>query len=127
VGKKKKQELSNRTTYGIVAAVVVILLLIIFLQGKKDYAPLATCLADEGYVMAGTEWCSHCKTQKQLFKGAFEEVIIPAGAYQDCDRNKDWCDEAGVQGYPTWVTPDGNLLTGTQSLSTLAKISGCTI
>ncbi|MBW2982883.1 hypothetical protein KY327_01110 [Candidatus Woesearchaeota archaeon] len=100
-------------------------LLTLIFTGQRDYEGFAQCLADEGYVMAGTEWCSHCADQKSMFKGAFDDVIRPEGAYKDCDRDKQWCEEQGIEGYPTWVTPDGNKIAGVQKLPTLARISSC--
>ena len=55
-------------------------LLTLIFTGQRDYEGFAQCLADEGYVMAGTEWCSHCADQKSMFKGAFDDVIRPEGA-----------------------------------------------
>jgi hypothetical protein len=129
LAKNKKQQ-DNRMVMiigGVVGLLIIISLVVAFSQGKKDYTNFATCLVEKGYVMAGTEWCPHCQSQKSQFKGAFEEVIIPGGAYVDCDRNQQWCVENNVQGYPTWLTPEGNSLSGVQSMSTLARISGCSI
>lgn len=94
---------------------------------RTDYDAFASCLAEKGLVLAGTEWCHYCAAQKDAFKGAFEEIIIPAGAYKDCDRQQGWCEQAGIEGYPTWVLPDGNLLVGVQKLTTLATVSGCNL
>ena len=75
--------------------------------------------------MAGSELCSHCKTQKDLFKGAFEEIMIPAGAYKDCALEEEWCDEHEIYGYPSWVTPEGSRIEGVQTIANLKKASGC--
>lgn len=107
------------------AVVLIVLVVTIVLTTGKDYDAFAACLADEGFVMAGTEWCSFCQEQKSKFKGSFEDVIIPAGAYKDCDREMQWCQEKGIASYPMWVTPDDNLISGVQSLPMLARISGC--
>ncbi|MBN1274895.1 hypothetical protein JXA12_01200 [Candidatus Woesearchaeota archaeon] len=119
--RKKRALLAPLIIITIIAALVIITL-----TGKKDAAGLATCLAEEGYVMAGAESCGYCQSQKSLFKGAFEEFIIPAGAYLDCDRDPEACTEAGIIGYPTWITPEGYTITGMQPLKRLASISGCT-
>ena len=124
----KKQEKKQRyIVLGIALALVIIAFIVVLVVGKKDYAGFAGCLADEGYVMGGTSWCPHCQAQKAMFKGAFEDVMIPAGAYHDCDVEPDWCQENGIQGYPTWITPDGNQLVGEQSLKTLSRVSGCSL
>ncbi|MBD3209187.1 hypothetical protein GF367_02095 [Candidatus Woesearchaeota archaeon] len=115
------------TTIITVIVLLIIGLLIIIFQGRKDYDAFATCLADQGFIMAGSDHCNHCQTQKQMFRGAFEDVIIPRGAYKNCDYDSQWCEQVGISGYPTWVTPDGNHLLGTQSFTTLKRISGCNL
>jgi len=112
----------------IVLAIILIIagsVVFVLVLGEKDYTGFATCLADKGYVLAGTDWCPHCKTQKAIFKGAFEEVIIPMGAYKDCDHDQQWCQDHDVKGYPTWILPDGNTLVGVQKIDALSRISGC--
>ena len=125
----KKQSWANKQN--IIILIIVALLVIATVAGmsasRKDYEAFASCISEKGFILAGTEWCSHCKTQKALFKGAFEDVIVPAEAYKDCDLQRVWCEEAGVTGYPTWVTPDGHLLPGVQKLSTLSDVSGCAL
>jgi hypothetical protein len=124
---KSSQKKSFAFPYGVLAIVVVIvvLLIIIFSGNKLGPEQVASCLVEKGYTMAGASWCSHCADQKALFKGAFEDIIIPQGAYKDCEVDVLWCQEKGIEGYPTWVTPTGNLIPGTQSLATLAKIAEC--
>lgn len=119
--RKKKQ---NIIIFGIIST-LVIATIVGMVASRKDYEAFAACLADKGYVMAGTEWCPHCQSQKAMFKGAFEDSIVPAGAYKDCDLQRVYCEENNVQGYPTWITPDGHQVAGVQRLSTLSDMSGC--
>ncbi len=126
---KKKSNFSlfsdKKRLFFYVLVLLFIVAFVVFFSKSKDYSSFASCLADKGFVMAGTAWCPHCANQKAMFKGAFEDVLIPAGAYKDCDVQSDWCDEHDVKGYPTWFLPDGTKLEGVQKLDTLAKISGC--
>jgi len=85
-----------------------------------EHDALAQCLSDNGVVMYGTDWCPHCQDQKRLFGASFKLVT-----YVNCDANKAACDAAGVEGYPTWVFPVGDALSGAQSLETLAARAGC--
>lgn len=124
---KQEQKPSQKVFFIVLAVVIVLGLISILVATRKDYDAFATCLVEKGYVMAGAEWCSHCKAQKDSFKGAFEDIIIPAGAYKDCEVDTDWCQNAGVTGYPTWITPDQHTIPGVQQLSTLAKLSGCSL
>ena len=85
-------------------------------QGKYD--TFAKALTEEGVKMYGTEWCSHCKSQKELFGTSFQYID-----YVDCEKKADECNAAGLKGYPTWEI-DGKLYPGEQSMADLAEYSG---
>ncbi len=80
----------------------------------------AQCLAEKGVTMYGAEWCSHCQNQKRMFGDSFEHV-----PYVECPRQTNLCIERGIEGYPTWIFPDGTKLVGEQELDALAEKSGC--
>jgi hypothetical protein len=87
-------------------------------SGQHDV--LAQCLRDNGVTMYGTDWCPHCQEQKRLFGASFKYVT-----YVNCDLNAAACQAAGVEGYPTWVFPQGPPASGEQPLATLAERAGC--
>jgi glutaredoxin len=87
--------------------------------GPGKYDTFAQCLTDEGAIMYGTDWCSHCQNQKASFEGSFKNIN-----YVNCDTQRDRCLKAKVTGYPTWVI-DGESYSGVQSLSRLADLTGC--
>lgn len=84
-----------------------------------EYDALATCMTANGATMYGTEWCPHCKNQKEMFGNSFKLVN-----YVDCDKFRNECIGAGVEGYPTWKI-NGTNYAGTQNIYTLAEKSGC--
>ncbi|MFC1690808.1 hypothetical protein ACFL0W_01395 [Nanoarchaeota archaeon] len=84
-----------------------------------NYDNFAKCLTEAGAVMYGTEWCSHCKSQKKAFGDSFQYID-----HIDCNLEEDKCDEAGIEGYPTWSI-DGNNYPGEQTMEQLAFLSGC--
>ena len=86
----------------------------------SKYDTFATCLAENGAKMYGTEWCPHCKNQKELFGESFDKVD-----YIDCDLYRTKCKQAGVEGYPTWIFNDDTRVAGTQPLEELAKKANC--
>ncbi len=90
-------------------------------QGKKPgkFDSLASCLSEKGVVMYGTEWCPNCQAQKKAFGKSFSLIN-----YVDCDLSN-LCDQKGVTGYPTWISPDDKRLVGRQELDVLAKTYGC--
>lgn len=118
---------------GIIAAVVILLLLNSFCiigdcrAQEEEYSPgansseldeFAKYLTEQGYSMAGTDWCGHCANQKELFGDSFQYID-----YHNCDNEPAWCSDQGVPGYPTWIFPDGSINPGTKSINQLKQIS----
>jgi len=93
---------------------------LVFLTGCSSEATekgiLAKCLTEKGAKMYGTEWCSFCNKQKQMFGSDFQHID-----FVDCDKNKDECIEAGVKMYPTWVI-DGEKYEGLQTMDKLSSL-----
>lgn len=86
--------------------------------GKYD--TFAKCLAEKQVTMYGAAWCSHCQNEKKAFGASFKYV-----PYVECPDNPKVCLDKGVNGYPTWIFPDGKKLEGEQGLLNLSKESGC--
>jgi hypothetical protein len=86
-------------------------------------ATLAQCLTEKWAIMYGTERCSHCQAQKELFWSAAFPII----KFVDCDKEKNICALAGVKGYPTRVFADKSRLEGQQTFETLATKTWCTV
>ena len=100
---------------------VGISLFLVACSSGGTYDTLAECLTNKDAVMYGTEWCSHCKDQKKAFGDSFRKIN-----FVDCDRNPDACNDAGVEGYPTWKI-NGENYGGAQPLDRLASLAGCQI
>ncbi len=81
---------------------------------------LAQCLTDKGIVMYGTTRCPHCQNQKKRFGEAADLIT-----FVDCDESRIQCQAAGVEWFPTWITPDGQKYSGDQPLESLATIGAC--
>ena len=81
----------------------------------------AKCLTEKEIKIYGTEWCSHCKNQKQTFGNSFQYID-----YIDCDKNKNECLKSDIQGYLTWEI-DGKKYPGEQSLQRLSQLSECEV
>ncbi|NQV90006.1 hypothetical protein HQ487_01200 [Candidatus Uhrbacteria bacterium] len=120
---------SSYYLYG--AAVIVVVGLLIFAvkdsteeSALSPYSAFAQCLTENGVTMYGAWWCPHCENQKELFGSAFDQVD-----YVECSTAartmNQTCQDAGIEGYPTWELGDGTRLGGEQSLETLATKSGC--
>jgi uncharacterized protein YceK len=89
-------------------------------SNSANYDTFAACLTENGAKMYGTDWCPHCKTQKEMFGSSFDIVD-----YINCEIKKSECQQAGIEGYPTWVFENGDKLPGTQQLKTLADRTNC--
>lgn len=89
---------------------------------------LAECLAKKGYVVYGASWCHYCKVQKKVL---FGDENIERAPYVECEPagkpENPACEGKPIDGYPTWIGPDGKPLepNGALSAERLSKISGC--
>ena len=102
----------------------------IFSLSMEDPTPrrfdeLAKCLTEKKVKMWGAYWCPHCQNQKKEFGDSWEfvtytECSLPGGSGQTKE-----CNEAGIEGYPTWEFEDGERMSGEVPLETLAEKSGC--
>lgn len=81
---------------------------------------LAQCLTARGWKMYGTDWCSNCKKQRELFGFSFAYINEI-----DCDREPSVCQQANIKGYPVWEGPDGKQYPGGKYFDQLASLSGC--
>ena len=86
-------------------------------------AQLANHLDEIGANMYGAYWCPHCADQKEMFGSAIDQVPYVECAADGENAQPQLCQEKGIQGYPTWEI-DGEFYPGTQSLDTLAELSG---
>ncbi len=121
---KEKFKLKKRYIIGLVMILIIGSLIYINYQKQStpgSYDGFAKCLTDNNATMYGTDWCGYCKKQKDLFGNSFKNIN-----FVDCDRNREKCVLAGVQGYPTWII-NNQTYSGLQSLERLAQITGCEI
>ena len=107
----------------VFAAVVIIALgfygIYAWQTSPGGYDEFAKCITEAGATKYGTNWCTYCKQQKDLFGKSFKYVN-----YINCDYNKDECISNGVSGYPTWKINEENY-PGVQSLERLSQLTGC--
>ncbi|CAM6111072.1 unnamed protein product [Calypogeia fissa] len=88
---------------------------------------LAKHLQSVGARMYGAFWCSHCFEQKQMLGREAMKYVDYVECYPEGYRKgvpiAKACDEANIQGFPTWIIK-GQILSGEQELDDLAKVSG---
>lgn len=122
--------MKSKTIKSIIFIVIIIAIVVVagmFLNKPKEvgkYGPLAQCINDSGAKFYGAFWCPHCQDQKAAFGNA--KKLLP---YIECSNpNKSMtqvCKDAGIEGYPTWLFPDGSKLTGNVELDILAEKTQC--
>ena len=117
---------SSRFLYALSGVVVVGLLGMATLQPEElaKYDSFAEELTEAGVVLYGAWWCPHCENQKKAFEGSFDKIN-----YVECSPGRtrgtsQECKDAGIEVYPTWVFPDGSMLSGEIELKTLADKIG---
>lgn len=98
-------------------------------KDKAKLEALANCLAEKGVKEYGAFWCPNCAKQKRMFGPAYK-IIEEKGVYVECDprgenAQPELCLEKNIQGYPTWIFPDGTRLEGVQELKTLSEKANC--
>ncbi|MDP2599032.1 MAG: hypothetical protein Q8P49_04330 [Candidatus Liptonbacteria bacterium] len=126
-----KRKNSTTTTYIVLFVLVVaaigFLVYPSVAPGPSNLGPFASCLKDKGVIFYGAFWCPHCQTQKKLFGDAVDQLPYVECSTPDGQGRLQICVDKGIQGYPTWVFPDGSRLSGEVPLNTLAEKSSCTL
>lgn len=91
---------------------------LITLQNKGSsgiYDTLATCIKDKGVKFYGAFWCPHCQAQKKRFGVSAKKL-----SYVECSQPSgqgltEICAEKKIEGYPTWVFPEGVTVTSAKA------------
>lgn len=89
---------------------------------KPELNAFAQCLKSKDWTMYGAYWCPHCQREKANFGSAFQYVN-----YVECTQATELCNEKKIEGYPTWIGPDGKHYEGEQGLAKLSELSGCAL
>lgn len=119
----------------IIAVFVVLVIASFFFAGRKsspgnnpaagNLDSFAQCLKDKGAIFYGAFWCSHCNNQKKAFGSSQKLLPYVECSTPDGKGQTKQCTDAGIDGYPTWVFPDGSRQSGEIPLKTLADKTGC--
>jgi len=90
----------------------------------SPYDEFAQCLNDAGYVEYAAHWCSACAQQESFF-GTASSKLNRIECSSPGSSTFDLCPD--IESTPTWQKPDGERVTGVQSLATLSDWSGCAL
>jgi uncharacterized membrane protein len=95
------------------------------LPDPKRLDSFAKCLTEAGVTMYGTDDCTWCSRQKELFGESFALLD-----YINCQQHELKCEEKKLEGMPSWIqqATDGSELkrhAGVLTLRELEQFSGC--
>lgn len=93
--------------------------------GKYD--TFAQCIKDSGATYYGAFWCPNCKNQEALFGRSARLLPRIECSTPDGKSQLPVCQEAGIEGYPTWDFSEGGRVTGTLSLAQLSEATSCAL
>ena len=108
-------------------ALIIVGLIVWSAVTPGKYDKFATCIKDSGTKFYGAFWCPHCQATKKMFGKSARLLPYVECSSPDGQNQLQVCKDAGVEGYPTWVFPDGTRLSGEQSLETLAQKTSCSL
>ena len=107
------------------AIFLIILLFVGCTSQKSELVDFAKCITNTGARLYGAYWCPHCQDQKEMFGNAWEYIN-----YVECSTlsgvgQKEECNQAEIDSYPTWVFSNGQRVSGQLSFQQLSEYTGC--
>lgn len=120
----------NTVLWIIGIAIVIGAIVLLLVQAAKKpgkYDNLAQCITDSGAKFYGAFWCPHCQAQKAMFGKSAKLLPYIECSEADGSGQLQICIDEKIEGYPTWVFPDGTRETGEHSFEQLAEKTNCAI
>jgi len=93
--------------------------LLVKTDNSNNLDKFAKCLTEKGATLYASEYCGHCKNQKEMFGDSLKYIN-----QVECSENQELCQQMGIQGVPTWII-NGKSYVGVQSFETLSSATGC--
>jgi hypothetical protein len=91
---------------------------------KDRIESLAKALTTAGAKEYGSQYCSACELQKEMFGSAWQYINFIECSLDASETQNAACRAAGITLYPTWELKDGSRLQGVQQLEVLAQKIG---
>ena len=92
-------------------------------QALLPYVEFSQCLADNGMVIYGSQFCPYCNELAQLM-GGYEAV---QSVYVECTVEQARCAQETLTDYVPEVQLNGEVFEGERTLSSFAQATGCTV
>lgn len=110
----------------IIGGIIAVIGLIFYIKSRPgEYDFLARCLADKGVIFYGAFWCPHCQDQKAQFGKSAKLLPYTECSTPDGKSQLPVCNDAKIEGYPTWKFPNGELSAREFTPQELADKTGC--
>jgi len=90
-----------------------------------NYDNFAQCLSNNGAKVYGTFWCTYCEKQKTMFGDSWKYIKYIECSLPDRSGQTEECNQAGIEGYPTWKFSNGEKIVGFATFEQLSQQSDC--
>jgi len=113
--------------WGIIIGLVILGVLASFMVSARPNKldSFVQCIKDSGTIFYGAFWCPHCQRTKAMFGTAAKLLPYVECSTPDGKGQFPVCIDKGINNYPTWVFPDGSILTGERTLQELSEKTNC--
>jgi len=75
-------------------------------------------ISEAGYYIVGSSSCGYCTKQLQALGKNVDKI-----KFYDCAKDDTMCKRHAIDGFPTWVSPDGTLDPGFKPEETLIEMA----
>lgn len=92
-------------------------------ENNYGFLEFNECLANNGIVIFGSEWCPACRSLVELLGGS--SAVEPV--YVECTKEQDRCAQEKMTGYVPEIHFNGEVYEGQRSVAALAQVTGCDV
>ncbi|PIP55964.1 MAG: hypothetical protein CO183_00675 [Candidatus Zambryskibacteria bacterium CG_4_9_14_3_um_filter_42_9] len=119
----------NKIIWFLVIVVVIMGVVWLIKTPSKpgQFDAFASCIKDSGATFYAAFWCPNCQNQEALFGRSAGLLPRVECSTPDGRGQLQVCQEANIEGYPTWAFADGTRKTGTLPLEQLSEATGCVL
>ena len=120
---EKNNNADKKVILIVIGIFILILIGFIFLNNYTKYTlqDFNQCLAENGVVIYGSEWCPACNSLVETLGGS-EKVNL---FYVECTIEQERCEKEKLTEYVPEIQVYGEVYQSSRTLESLAEITGC--